>query len=189
MTQDGPEADSPPDEHGDALAGHRAALDALARLAGSPSAVARARDALVRAIIGQAVNLLSGPGGLASVLRTSQLGARLAGPSLPLDIGVSKDVPAGIRQAVQLRAKGHCEWPGGCHQPAAACQVYHLRHKAGGGPTSVRMCVLLCFFHHQVCIHRQGWTMTLNPDGTTTACSPDKTKVLHSHGPPTARAG
>jgi hypothetical protein len=29
----------------------------------------------------------------------------------------------------------------------------------------------------------------LNPDGTTTARSPDGTKVLHSHGPPPARAG
>jgi hypothetical protein len=28
----------------------------------------------------------------------------------------------------------------------------------------------------------------LNPDGTTTAFSKDKTKVLHSHSPP-ARAG
>jgi hypothetical protein len=48
--------------------------------------------------------------------------------------------------------------------------------------------VLLCSFHHQVCIHRWGWTLVLNPDGTTTAWNPDRTKVLHSHSPP-ARAG
>ena len=48
--------------------------------------------------------------------------------------------------------------------------------------------VLLCWFHHQVVIHRWGWTLVLNPDGTTTAWNKDKTKVLHSHGPP-ARAG
>ena len=42
--------------------------------------------------------------------------------------------------------------------------------------------------HHQVVIHRWGWTLVLNPDGTTTAWNPDRTKVLHSHGPP-ARAG
>ena len=41
------------------------------------------------AIIAKAVDLLSGPGGLASFLRRRQLGARLAGPSLPLDIGYS----------------------------------------------------------------------------------------------------
>ena len=43
-------------------------------------------------------------------------------------------------------------------------------------------------FHHQVVIHRWGWTLVLNPDGTTTAWNPDKTKILHSHSPP-ARAG
>jgi hypothetical protein len=55
---------------------------------------------------------------------------------------------------------------------------------ANGGPTSVKDCVLLCWFHHQVVIHRWGWTLVLNPDGTTTAWNKDKTKVLHSHGPP-----
>ena len=30
--------------------------------------------------------------------------------------------------------------------------------------------------------------LVLNPDGATTAWNPDRTKVLHSHGPP-ARAG
>ena len=37
-------------------------------------------------------------------------------------------------------------------------------------------------------IHRWGWALTLNPDGTTTARSPDGSKTLRSHGPP-ARAG
>ena len=144
-------------------------------------------EALERAIIGKAVDLLSGPGGLASFLRRQQLGARLGGPSLPLDIGYSETIPASIRNAVILRDK-HCQWAGRCNQPAAACQVHHVKHKANGGKTSVRDCVLLCWFHHQVVIHRWGWTLVLNPDGTTTAWNPDKTKVLHSHSPP-ARAG
>ena len=59
-----------------------------------------------------------------------------------------------------------------------------MTHKANGGKTSTKDCVLLCFFHHQVVIHRWGWTLVLNPDGTTTAWNKDKTKVLHSHGPP-----
>ena len=50
--------------------------------------------------MGKAVDLLSGPGGLASFLRRRQLGVRLAGPSLPLDIGYSDTIPAGIRNAV-----------------------------------------------------------------------------------------
>jgi Domain of unknown function (DUF222) len=143
--------------------------------------------ALEQAVIGKAVDLLSGPGGLASFLRRRQLGVRLGGPSLPLDIGYSETIPAGIRNAVTLRDK-HCRWAGGCNQPAAACDVHHVKHKKHGGKTSVKDCVLLCFFHHQVVIHQQGWTLVLNPDGTTTAWNKDKTKVLHSHGPP-ARAG
>ena len=80
---------------------------------------------------------------------------------------------------------------GGAGGPAAAtsppppCEVHHVRHKSNGGRTSTTNCVLLCFYHHQVAIHRQGWTLVLNPDGTTTARNKDKTKVLHSHGPPT----
>ena len=146
-----------------------------------------ARAALEQAIIGKAVDQRSGPGGLASFLRRRQLGARLAGPSLPLDIGYAETIPAGIRNAVTLRDK-HCRWAGGCNQPTSACEVHHTRHKANGGPTSTKDCVLLCTFHHQVVIHRQGWTLVLNPDGTTTAWNPDKTKVLHSHSPP-ARPG
>jgi hypothetical protein len=146
-----------------------------------------ARQALQKAIIGKAADLLSGPGGLASFLRTRQLGARLAGPSLPLDVGYSENVPAAIRNAVIARDQ-RCRWAGGCHQPAAACEVHHVKHKSRGGKTSTKDCVLLCFFHHQIVIHRWGWTLVLNPDGTTTAWNPDRTKVLHSHGPP-ARPG
>jgi len=143
--------------------------------------------AVEQAVIGKAVDLVSGPGGLASFLRRRELGVRLGGPSLPLDIGYAETVPAGIRNAVLLRDR-HCQWAGGCHQPAGACQVHHTRHKANGGKTSVKDCVLLCPFHHQIVIHRWGWTLVVNPDGTTTAWNKNKTKVLHSHGPP-ARAG
>ena len=31
------------------------------------------------------------------------------------------------------------------------------------------------FFHHQIVIHQWGWTLVLNPDGTTTAWNKDKT--------------
>jgi hypothetical protein len=92
-----------------------AALDsstpqALQVLLSSPAGLSR--EALERAIIGKAVALVSGPGGLASFLRREQLGARLAGPSLPLDVGYSDDVPAAIRNAVRLRDK-FCQWAGG----------------------------------------------------------------------------
>ena len=73
---------------------------------------AQALEMLRHAIIGKAVDLLSGPGGLASFLRTRLLGARLAGPSLPLDVGHSAEIPAAIRRAVILRDQ-HCRWAGG----------------------------------------------------------------------------
>ncbi|HYV77468.1 MAG TPA: DUF222 domain-containing protein [Streptosporangiaceae bacterium] len=165
------------------------ALEDLVRLCVELDARRRdgARDAawaaIEQAVIGKAVDLVSGPGGLASFLRRRELGARLAGPSLPLDIGFSENVPAGIRNAVLLRDR-HCQWAGGCNQPASACEVHHTKHKKHGGKTAVKDCVLLCPFHHQVVIHRWGWTLVVNPDGTTTARNKDKTKVLHSHGPP-----
>ena len=158
------------------------------RAAASPRYTAtRTRPRPAAASSPAALRQAAGPGGLASFLRRRQLGVRLGGPSLPLDIGYAETIPAGIRNAVILRDK-HCRWAGGCNQPAAACEVHHVRHKANGGKTSTKDCVLLCFYHHQVVIHRQGWTLVLNPDGTTTAWNKDRTKVLHSHGPP-ARSG
>ena len=160
--------------------------------AGDPAApgprppTAQALEMLRHAIIGKAVDLVSGPGGLASFLRTRLLGARLAGPSLPLDVGHSDQIPAAIRRAVILRDQ-HCRWAGGCDQPASACEVHHVTHLADGGTTSVDGCALYCFFHHHVAIHQWGWTVALHPDGTTTARSPDGTKIFHSHGPPRAR--
>src|ERR1039457_943019 len=82
---------------------------------------------------------------------------------------------------------GH-QLAGGCHQPAAACEVHHLRHKGRGGVTSLENCILLCWYHHHIVIHQLGWTLVRHPDGTTTAWNRDKTKVLRSHSPP-ARAG
>jgi hypothetical protein len=162
-------------------------LDRLRRGDETRSDTTAAWAAIEQAVIGKAVDLLSGPGGLASFLRRRQLGVRLAGPSLPLDIGYAETIPAAIRNAVILRDK-HCQWAGGCTQPAGACEVHHTTHKADGGKTSVTDCVLLCPFHHQVVVHRWGWTLVVNPDGTTSAWNKNKTKTLHSHGPP-ARPG
>ena len=158
-------------------------LDRLRRDGTYGEESASLQEVLEQQVIGSAVALLSGPGGLAGFLRRRQLGARLAGPSLPLDVGVSRDIPAAIRRAVIERDQ-HCRFPSGCDQPASGCEVHHLTHKADGGKTSVWDCALFCTFHHQVVIHRWGWTVVLNPDGTTTAWNKDKTKVLHSHGPP-----
>jgi len=145
-----------------------------------------ARDSLRYAIARLAMDFLSGPNGLAGFLRTTLFARPYSTPSLPLDIGYAESIPAHIRRAVQLRDK-RCAWPR-CGRPAVYCDVHHVTHKKDGGKTSVSDCVLLCQFHHDVCIHRWNWRLILHPDGTTTALGP-RGQVLHSHSPPTARAG
>jgi hypothetical protein len=142
----------------------------------------QARRALRHAMARLAVDLVSGPAGLAAALRRGLLGKPYDTPSLPLDIGHSHAIPGHIRRAVLLRDRT-CAWPH-CDRPAAHCDVHHLRHQAHGGPTSLANCVLVCQFHHDVCIHRKGWQLTLHPDGTTEARSPDGHQVLHSHAAP-----
>jgi hypothetical protein len=143
----------------------------------SPQAWQAVRYAIARL----AVELVSGPGGLAATLRQGMLPPPYNSKPVILDIGYSSQIPGSIRRAVALRAR-HCEWPG-CRKRPAACDIHHLRHKADGGETSVRNCVLLCQFHHDVCIHRWGWRLVPHPDGTTTAHGP-RGQVLRSHGPP-----
>jgi hypothetical protein len=130
-----------------------------------------------------AIHFVSGPGAVASALRRSLLGAPLNGKSVILDVGYSDTIPDSIRKAVIARDKG-CAWPGGCDRRPAACDVHHVKHKRHGGKTSVRDCVLLCQYHHDICIHRLGWEFELLPDGSTRATSPDRQTVLRSHGPP-----
>jgi hypothetical protein len=129
-----------------------------------------------------AVDFVSGPGGLASALRTGLLEHPYNTPSLPLDIGFSDSIPGQIRRAVILRDK-HCAWPGGCDRPASASDVHHIVHKKDGGETSVHNLGLFCEFHHEICIHRWGWTIILHPDGTMEARSPAGDKVLRSTPP------
>jgi HNH endonuclease len=146
-----------------------------------------AKAQLRRALLTMAADAMSGPDGLAAYLRTRRLGVPYSGKPLPLDVGQVKGIPDHLRRAVILRDR-HCAWPGGCDKPAAGCQVHHVIYRSRGGRTRLSDLVLLCSYHHQVCIHRLGWTLTLHPDGTTQARSPQG-EILHSHGPPPARAG
>jgi Domain of unknown function (DUF222) len=135
--------------------------------------------------IAQAIRLLSGPSGLAAMLRTKKLAGPAASPSLPLDIGASTDtIPPHLRRAVARRDR-HCRFPG-CDWQPRACHVHHLTPRSEGGRTSLYNCCLVCPFHHLIAIHRWGWTLVLNPDGTTTATSPDGMRTLHSHALPVA---
>jgi Domain of unknown function (DUF222)/HNH endonuclease len=149
----------------------------------APVTRADLRELLLR----HSVALLSGPGGLASLLRTGTLPRPAGSVSLPLDVGTATDtIPPHLRRAVIARDK-HCGAPG-CRQPPAACDVHHIIPRSRGGPTSLTHMILLCHFHHYIFVHQWGWTITLNADGTTTAISPDRTRQYHSHAPPTAAA-
>jgi hypothetical protein len=153
---------------------------------GSQGLSPEARRALRYAMARLAIDLVSGPAGVAAILRTGLLDRPYNTPSLPLDIGYSDSIPWHIRRAVLLRDK-KCAWPR-CGRPAVHCDVHHLRHKQDGGETSLENCVLVCQFHHDVCIHRSGWQLILHPDGTTEARSPDGRQTLYSHAPPTEHA-
>ena len=140
------------------------------------------RRRLQATILRWSLDLLSGPGGLASQLRGTLLGAPFNTPSQPLDLGrTTRTIPPRLRTAVIQRDQ-HCQFPG-CTQPPSVCEVHHLIPWARGGPTSLANLRLFCRFHHLIAIHRWGWKITCHPDGTTTATGPDG-RTLHSHGPP-----
>ncbi len=142
---------------------------------------------LRRTLLSLAADAMSWPDGLASYLRSRTLGFPYSGKPLPLDVGKVKGIPDHLRRAVILRDR-HCAWPGGCDKPPAGCHVHHVVFRSRGGKTRLKDLVLLCAYHHEVCVHRLGWTLILHADGTTEARSPDG-QILRSHGPPTARAG
>jgi hypothetical protein len=148
----------------------------------SPEAWRALRHAMTRL----AADLVSGPAGVAAVLRQGLLQQPYNTPSLPLDIGHSDSIPSHIRRAVLLRDR-KCAWPR-CGRPAVYCDVHHLRHRENGGETSLDNLVLACQYHHDVCIHRRGWQLILHPDGTTEARSPNGKQILHSHAPPAQNA-
>jgi Domain of unknown function (DUF222) len=146
-----------------------------------------ADNALRQILIARAAGLLSGPHGLAACLRTGLPDGPAASVSLPLDTGAATEtIPAHLRRLVITRDV-HCRFPG-CDQPPAACQPHHIIPRSEGGRTCLTNLLLLCTFHHLIAVHRWGWGIVLLPDGTVTATSPDRTRTLHSHGPPSRAA-
>ncbi|HEX6931767.1 MAG TPA: DUF222 domain-containing protein, partial [Streptosporangiaceae bacterium] len=122
----------PPEPGDDASDEERAAWDRRRELSKGA-----AREVILR----QAVALLSGPGGLASWLRTGTLPPPAASVSLPLDVGSVTDlVPPHLRRAIITRDR-HCAAPG-CGTPPAACHVHHIVPRSQGGATSLANCCL-----------------------------------------------
>jgi hypothetical protein len=81
----------------------------------------------------------------------------------------------------------HRTFPG-CPAGASACHTHHHTPRAHGGPTTLGNLGPVRAFHHLIAIHTRGWDLRLNPDGTTTATSPDRTRTYHSHSPPVEAA-
>ena len=146
------------------------------------AAVTEALAELEQQILGKILQVVSGPGGAASFLRRHLLGKPLAGPSLPLDVGQTDDIPLHLRRLVTLRDQT-CQYPGGCDQPASGCEPHHVTHRADAGHTSLTNLKDYCWWHHHVVLHELGWTLTVHPDGTSQVTSPDG-KIIRSHSPP-----
>jgi Domain of unknown function (DUF222) len=133
-------------------------------------------------ILANVIQVVSGPGGVASFLRRNLLGKGLNGPSLPLDVGQTDDIPIHLRRLVALRDQT-CQFSGGCDQPTSGCEPHHVVHRADGGRTSLTGLKNYCWWHHHVVLHQMGWTLTVHPDGTSQVRSPGG-KIIRSHSPP-----
>jgi Domain of unknown function (DUF222) len=179
VTDGQPAADPVPDTADSVPAG---LTSAAARRAELTATVTDALAELEQQILAKILQVVSGPGGAASFLRRNLLGKPLAGPSLPLDVGQTDDIPVHLRRLVTLRDQ-HCQYPGGCDQPASQCEPHHVIHRKDGGPTSLANLKDYCWWHHHVVLHELGWTLTVNPDGTSHVTSPDG-KTIHSNRPP-----
>ena len=164
---------------------HGTRAQAAAETATGAAATPEVLAMLEHQILGMIIQVVSGPGGVASFLRRNLLGKGLNGPSLPLDVGQTDDIPVHLRRLVALRDQT-CQFPGGCDQPAAGCEPHHVLHRQDGGHTSLTNLKDYCWWHHHVVLHQLGWKLTVHPDGTSRVQSPDG-KIIRSHGPPPGR--
>ena len=156
--------------------------DTSAAQAARAARAAQVLAMLEHQILAAVLQIVSGPGGVASFLRRNLLGQGLNGPSLPLDVSQTDDIPVHLRRLVALRDQ-RCQFPGGCTQPAASCEPHHVVHRQDGGHTSLADLKLYCHWHHHVVVHQMGWQLTVHPDGTSEVKSPGG-KVIRSHSPP-----
>jgi hypothetical protein len=92
--------------------GDAGTADAGTAAASAAAGTAETLGRLEQQILARVIQIVSGPGGLASFLRRNLLGRPLGGPSLPLDVGQSDEIPVHLRRLVALRDQG-CQHPGG----------------------------------------------------------------------------
>jgi hypothetical protein len=156
--------------------------DCAAKGAAGTGATAEVLAMLEHQILAKVLQVVSGPGGAASFLRRNLLGKGLNGPSLPLDVGQTDDIPVHLRRLVALRDQT-CQFPGGCDQPASCCEPHHVVHRRDGGRTSLTGLKDWCWWHHHVVLHQMGWALTVHPDGTSQVRN-RAGKIIRSHSPP-----
>ena len=74
----------------------------------------------------------------------------------------SRQIPSWLRRLVEDR-DGGCRFPG-CGRTRWT-QCHHVVHWADDGPTNLDNLIQLCGTHHRM-IHRKGWTLQGDPNGT-----------------------
>jgi hypothetical protein len=77
--------------------------------------------------------------------------------------------PANMARLVRAQ-RPRCCFPG-CRRRAAFCELDHVHDWQHGGPTTAANLQPLCARHHHL-KHETGWTVSHDPDGTTTWTSP-----------------
>jgi hypothetical protein len=89
---------------------------------------------------------------------------------------------APLRDALMVRDQG-CRFPD-CDARAEWIDAHHVRHWNEGGATALANLAGLCGSHHGV-VHREGWGLVAEPDGTLVITRPDGTTLTSP--PPRAR--
>jgi hypothetical protein len=106
--------------------------------------------------------------------------------------GRARRFPAGAQRREVIRRDRHCRFPGCSNATFAA--VHHIVPWKLGGGTDLDNLVLLCKHHHGV-VHRNGWSMTGNPNeelsivGPTGRVMASRPSVLWTRVTGRARAG
>lgn len=99
----------------------------------------------------------------------------------PIDVGpVIRSTPNRLRTSLIAR-DGRCRFPG-CRAPVAWTDSHHIVSPKRGGTTDARNCLLLCRRCHRA-VHRFGWRISMQPDGTITFARRGKVLASAPHRP------
>lgn len=111
----------------------------------------------------------------------------LRADSVVLDYGRStRTVLEPLRRAVSAR-DGGCRFPG-CDRKRVWCDAHHVQWWRRHGDTKIENLLLLCSHHHRV-VHRDGWQVELQADGTAVFLSPQQSRLTtRPRGQPRQRA-